>query len=118
MKGLLLLAAAFQLQVIVLGDDWYGRAVTVLLGLVALLVFRDLARRSAGEPGGRPLFRRAIHTAAVAAPFAIAVGLVAEIAGARGSPPRVWGNRWERGGFAGGDRFTPTCVGKSAASIA
>ncbi len=82
-KGLLLLAAAFQVQLIALGDDWYGRVVTVLLGLMALLVFRDLARRSAGEPGGRALFRRAIHAAAVAAPFAIAVGLVAEVAGAR-----------------------------------
>ncbi len=82
-KGLLLLAAAFQVQLITLGDDWYGRVVTVLLGLAALLVFRDLARRSAGEPGGRALFRRAIHTVAVAAPFAIAVGLVAEVAGAR-----------------------------------
>ncbi len=82
-KALLLLAAAFQVQLITLGDDWYGRVVTVVLGLAALLVFRDLARRSAGEPGGRALFRRAIHTVAVAAPFAIAVGLVAEVAGAR-----------------------------------
>jgi len=82
-KGLLLLAAAFQVQVIALGDDWYGRVVTVLMGCLALLVFRDLARRSAVQPGGRALFRRAIHGVAVAAPYAIAVGLVAEVAGAR-----------------------------------
>jgi len=82
-KGLLLLAAAFQVQLVVLGDDWYGRIVTVLLGLTALLVFRDLARRSAGEAGGRALFRRAIHGVAVAAPVAVAIGLVAEVAGAR-----------------------------------
>jgi small-conductance mechanosensitive channel len=78
-----MLAAAFQVQVIALGDDWYGRIVTVVLGLAAVLVFRDLARRSAGEPGGRVVFRRAIHAAAVVAPLAIAVGLVAEVAGAR-----------------------------------
>lgn len=82
-KALLLLAAAFQVQLIALGDDWWGRLVTVLLGLMALLVFRSLARQSAGAEGGRALFRRAIHGASVAAPVAIAVGLVAEIVGAR-----------------------------------
>lgn len=82
-KGLLLLAVAFQVQLVALGDDWTGRAVTVVLGLAALLVFRELARRSADATGGRALFRRAIHLAARAAPVAIAVGLVAEFAGAR-----------------------------------
>ena len=82
-KALLLLSAAFQLPVIVLGDYWYARLATVLLGLLAMLVFRDLARRSRVEPGGRALFRRAIHGAAVAAPYVISVGLIAEIVGVR-----------------------------------
>ena len=82
-QGLLLLALAFLTQIIVLGDDWYGRFLTVVLGVVALLVFRQLARRSTAEAGGQPLFRRAIHGVAVLAPAIVAVGLVAEIVGAR-----------------------------------
>jgi|GEM_PF-4414976 len=83
LQGLLLLALAFLLQLIVLGDDWYGRLVIVLLGGVALVVYRQLARRSAPGPGGEPLFRRAIHGIAVLAPFIVAIGLVAEVVGAR-----------------------------------
>ena len=82
-RGLLLLAVAFLVQLTVLGDDWYGRLLTVALGLVALLVFRQLARSSAERPGGRTLFRQAIHAVAVVAPAIVAVGLVAEIVGAR-----------------------------------
>ncbi len=82
-QGLLLLALAFLSQLIVLGDDWYGRLVTVALGIAAVLVFRQLARRSTAEAGGQPLFRRAIHGVAVLAPAIVAVGLVAEIVGAR-----------------------------------
>jgi len=82
LQGLLLLALAFLTQLIVLGDDWYGRLVTVVLGVAAGLVFRQLARRSTAEAGGQPLFRRAIHSVAVLAPAIVAVGLVAEIVGA------------------------------------
>ena len=83
LQGLLLLALAFLLQLIVLRDDWYGRLVIVLLGGVALVVFRQLARRFTPTAGGEPLFRRAIHGIAVLAPFIVAIGLVAEVAGAR-----------------------------------
>jgi small-conductance mechanosensitive channel len=82
-QGLLLLSAAFLGQIIFFGDDWYGRTATVLLGLLALLLFRELARQSRAEAGGRALFRRAIHAASRAAPFAILVGLGAEVVGAR-----------------------------------
>jgi len=82
-KGLLLLSVAFLGQIIFFGDDWYGRVVTVVLGLLALLLFRELARRSRVEPGGRAVFRRAIHGVAVVAPVAVAAGLIAELVGAR-----------------------------------
>jgi len=82
-RGLLLLSVAFLAQIIFFGDDWYGRLVTVVLGLVALWLFRDLARRSRDDSGGRALFRRAIHGAAVAAPVVIAIGVIAEVVGAR-----------------------------------
>ena len=82
-RGLLMLAVAFLVQLTVLGDDWYGRLLTVALGLVALLVFRQLARSSAERPGGRALFPQAMHGVAVVAPAIVAVGLVAECVGAR-----------------------------------
>ena len=82
-KGLLLLSVAMLAQIVFFGDDWYGRVVTVLLGLIALLLFRELARHARLERGSRTLFRRAIHGAAVAAPIVIGVGLVAELIGAR-----------------------------------
>ena len=83
LRGLLVVAVAFLLQVVVLGDDWYGRLSTVVLGIVALLQFRAIARIAASEPGGRVLFRRGIRGLAVVAPVVIAVGLIAEIVGAR-----------------------------------
>jgi len=82
-KSLLLLAIAWLTKLIVLGDAWYGRLLTVGLGCLALLAFRELARRSTVEPGGRALFRRAIHGVAVVAPAIVVVGLIAEIVGAR-----------------------------------
>ena len=63
------------LQLIVLGDDWYGRLFTVVLGIVALLVFRAIARDRRSEPGDRSLFRRGIRGLARVAPVIIAVGL-------------------------------------------
>ncbi len=83
LNGLLLLAVVFLLEVVVLGDDWYGRLLTVVLGVVALLVFRALARTSTTEPGERSLFQRGIHGLAMVAPVVIAVGLIAEVVGAR-----------------------------------
>ncbi len=83
LNGLLLVAVAFLLQAVVLGDAWYGRLVTVVLGVVAFLVFRALARGATDEPGERSLFQRGIRGLAVVAPVAVAVGLIAEIVGAR-----------------------------------
>jgi len=82
-RGLLLLAVAFLLQVVVLGDDWYGRLLTVVLGIVALLLFRSIARIAATESGGQALFQRGIRGLATVAPVVIAVGLIAEVVGAR-----------------------------------
>lgn len=83
LRGLLALAVAFLLQFVVLGDDWYGRVSTVVLGIVALLLFRTIARIAATESGGRVLFQRGIRALATAAPVVIAVGLIAEVVGAR-----------------------------------
>jgi small-conductance mechanosensitive channel len=82
-KSLMLLGIAWLTKLIVLGDAWYGRLLAVVLGFLALLAFRELARRSTVEPGGRALFRRAIHGVAVVAPAIVAVGLIAEVVGAR-----------------------------------
>ncbi len=82
-KGLLLVAVAFLVQLAVLGNDWFGRLLTVALGLVAIFVLRRLARSTTAQPGGSTLFRQAIHGVALAAPVIVAVGLVAEIVGAR-----------------------------------
>ena len=83
LASLLLLAVALLVDLAVLGNDWFGRVLTVLLGICALLVFRVLGRTSPDVPGGRAIFRRSIRTVARGAPVVIAVGLVAEIAGAR-----------------------------------
>ena len=83
LNGLLLLAVAFLLQLVLLGEDWYGRLFTVVLGIFALLLFRALGRASVVGPGDRSLIQRGIHVLAVVAPVVVGVGLIAEIVGAR-----------------------------------
>jgi potassium efflux system protein len=83
LNGLLLIAVVFLLQSVVLGDDWYGRLSTVLLGVLTFLAFRALARASDTVSGARSMFQRGIRAVARVAPWIVAVGLVAEVVGAR-----------------------------------
>lgn len=108
---LLLLSAAFILQLALLGDPWFGRFINLVVGVVAIPLVVRLAR-AAGEGNGpanaqavgqgngqntghntdqnagqsnseRPLVRRVVRILARLAPWVLAVGLVAEVAGAR-----------------------------------
>jgi len=83
LNGLLLIAVVFLLQSVVLGEDWYGRLFTVLLGIATFLAFRALARASDAVSGERSMFQRGIRAVAKVAPWVVTVGLVAEVAGAR-----------------------------------
>jgi small-conductance mechanosensitive channel len=83
LKGLLFLAVALLVTISLLGNEWYGRLLTVALGLGALLTFRALGRAALEGADSRPLLRRSIRFVASVAPAVVAIGLIAEVAGSR-----------------------------------
>ncbi len=83
LRALLLLALGLLLQLGLLADPWFGRVTNILFGLLALGVFRRLAHPDPEPVEARSDLRRITRAFARIAPFAIGIGIVAEVAGAR-----------------------------------
>ncbi len=82
-KALLLLALGLLLQLVFLADPWFGRVTNILFGLLAIVVFRRLARPDPGAADAGSRLRQISRAFARLAPYVIGAGILAEILGAR-----------------------------------